>query len=312
LSDIRSYVSSGRRPNDRGTRVALIYGVGSVQTEEAEFSPLGGDQVMASDTVAKAIRDAVEDDKVRAILIRIDSPGGSYIASDTIWRAIRQARERGKPVVASMGHLAASGGYFVAMAADRIVADPGTVTGSIGVFAGKLVLRDFWKKLGVDWDEVHVGANALANSTNQPFSDSAWKLLNRQLDRIYTDFTTKAGEARKLDAAAMDKVARGRIWIGADAQKMGLVDELGGFRTALGTVRQLVNLPADAPLELKLYPKPKGALAELIEALQNEQLPMADVFAGLARLGRVTAALDPLLGRLEGAQAGNELRAPTP
>ena len=308
LVDLRAYLRSGQRPNDHGTKVALIYGVGTVQTEEAEYSPLGGDQVMASDSVAKAIRDAVEDDKVKAILIRIDSPGGSYVASDTIWRAIRQARAAGKPVVASMGHLAASGGYFVAMAADRIVANPGTITGSSGVFSGKLVLRDFWKKFGVNWDEVHVGANALANSTNAPFSETAWRSLNRQLDRIYADFTTKAGEARKLDAQAIDKVARGRIWSGVDAQQVGLVDEIGGFRTALATVRQLANLPADAPIDIDIYPKPKNALAELFEAFQDEQLPMADVFAGLTRLSRATAVLEPVLGELERGRTQGELR----
>lgn len=312
LIDLRSYLRTGNRPNDRGTKVALIYGVGTVQTEEADYSPLGGEQVMASDTVAKAIREAADDDKVKAILLRIDSPGGSYVASDTIWRAVRQARARGKPVVASMGHLAASGGYFVAMAADRIVADPGTVTGSIGVFAGKLVLRDFWKKFGVNWDEVHVGANALANSTNAPFSEAAWRSLNRQLDRIYADFTTKAGEARKLDAEAMDKVARGRIWSGVDAQQVGLVDEIGGFRTALGVVRQLAHLAPDAPLDIDIYPKPKNALAELLEALQDEQLPMADLFAGLIRLNRATALLEPMLGELERSRVQGDLRAPLP
>lgn len=312
LIDLGSYVRNGKRPNDHGTKVALIYGVGTVQTEEADYSPLGGEPVMASDTVAKAIRDAADDDKVKAILLRIDSPGGSYIASDAIWRAIRQARDQGKPVVASMGHLAASGGYFVAMAADRIVADPGSVTGSIGVFAGKLVLRDFWKKFGVNWDEVHVGANALANSTNAPYSEAAWRSLNRQLDRIYADFTAKAGEARKLDAGAMDKVARGRIWSGVDAQAVGLVDDIGGFRTALGAVRQVAGLAPDAPIDIDVYPRPRSALAELLEALQDERLPMADVFAGLIRLSRATAVLEPVLGELERGRVQGELRAPLP
>lgn len=310
LVDLRSYVARGARPNDTGTKVALIYGVGTVQTEEAEFSPLGNETVMASDTIAKAIHDAVENDDVKAILLRIDSPGGSYVASDTMWRAVRQARAKGKPVVASMGHMAASGGYFVAMAADRLVADPGTITGSIGVFAGKLVLRDFWKKLGVTWDEVHVGDNALLNSPNAPFSASGWQALNKQLDRIYADFTAKAGEARRMDASAMDKVARGRIWSGIDAKEVGLVDAVGGFRTALAELRTLLALPPDAPLDLDLYPKPKGVLAELLQALEDDSLPLADATAALLRLGRVAEVLDPVLGELERGRAQSELRAP--
>lgn len=312
LIDLKAYVDGGKRPNDSGSKVALIYGVGAVQTQEADFSPLGSEQVMASDTMAKAIREAAEDDAVKAILIRIDSPGGSYVASDTIWRAVRQARAKGKPVVASMGHLAASGGYFVAMAADRIVAAPGTVTGSIGVFAGKLVLRDFWRKLGVAWDEVHVGENALAYSTNQPFSEAGWRSLNRQLDRIYADFTAKAGEARKMDAAAMDKVARGRIWTGIDAKEVGLVDEVGGFATALSEVRKLAGLSPDAPLDIDVYPKPKGALAELMEAFGERGLPLADVLAGLVRLSRATEVLEPVLSEVERGRTQGELRAPWP
>lgn len=310
LLDIKSYVSRGARPNDTGTKVALIYGVGTVQTEEADFSPLGNETVMASDTIAKAIHDAVENDDVKAILLRIDSPGGSYVASDTMWRAVRQARAAGKPVVASMGHMAASGGYFVAMAADRLVADPGTITGSIGVFAGKLVLRDFWKKLGVTWDEVHVGDNALLDSANAPFSEAGWRVLNKQLDRIYADFTSKAGEARRMDAAAIDKVARGRIWSGVDAKEVGLVDAVGGFRTALGEVRTLLDLPADAPLDLDIYPKPKGALAELLQALQDDSLPMADIATALVRLGRAAEVLEPVLGEIERGRTAGELRAP--
>lgn len=312
LQDIKPYLGGGKRPNDHGTKVALIYGTGTVQTEETEFSPLGGEHVMASDTVAKAIRDAAEDDKVKAIVLRIDSPGGSYVASDTIWRAVRQARAKGKPVVASMGHLAASGGYFVAMAADRIVADPGTVTGSIGVFAGKVVLRDFWKKFGVTWDEVHVGANALANSSNAPFSEAGWRTLNRHLDRIYADFTAKAGEARNMDAAAMDKVARGRIWSGVDAKAVGLVDEIGGYRTALAEVRKLSGLKPDAPLDVDVYPKPKSTWTELLEAVQQDRLPLADALASLVRLGHAAAVLDPLLGELTRGRVQGELQAPLP
>lgn len=154
------YLALAVPPSTHGDTIALIHGVGAVQRGKSGVDPLSGDVGMGSDTVTAAFRDAVEADRVRAILFRIDSPGGSYVASDTIWREVSRAREAGKPVIVSMGNVAASGGYFVAIPADRIVAQPGTITGSIGVFAGKMLTSGFWQKLGVSFDKVHTGENA--------------------------------------------------------------------------------------------------------------------------------------------------------
>ncbi len=294
------------------TKVALIYALGTVQSRE-EGSPLAGGSVMASETLVKALRDAAEDEDVKAILLRIDSPGGSYVASDTIWRAVRKAREAGKPVVVSMAGTAASGGYFVAMAADRIVAHPGTITGSIGVFAGKLVLGEFWERMGITWDGVKTGAHAGMWSFNQPFSESAWQRLQLQLDRIYGDFTGKVAEARGLDAAAIDRVARGRIWSGADAHRLGLVDDLGGYRTALAVVREVAGLPADARLDLQPFPERKSALAALVDALRSGKVPEAQLLGdGLRTLARLGQTLGPLLDQMEAGTRLGELHTPLP
>ncbi|MGH7960196.1 MAG: S49 family peptidase, partial [Candidatus Binatia bacterium] len=149
------YLRRAGRPYAEGTTIALIYGVGSVHRGKSEYDPLFGGSSMGSDTVAAALRAAIKDEQVKAILFRIDSPGGSYVASDTIWRETIRAKEAGKPVIVSMSDVAGSGGYFVAMSADKIVAQPATITGSIGVFAGKMLTNGLWNKIGLSWDEIH-------------------------------------------------------------------------------------------------------------------------------------------------------------
>ena len=165
-------------------------------------------------------------------MLRVNSPGGSYVASDTIWREVVRAREAGKPVVVSMGDVAASGGYFISMAADAIVAQPGTVTGSIGVLSGKPVLADLLGRAGVTTDSVVEGAHSAMFTTSRPFSDDEWALVNSWLDHIYADFTGKVAAGRGLTAERVHELARGRVWTGADALANGLVDELGGLDAA--------------------------------------------------------------------------------
>src|SRR5262249_14198507 len=227
------YLGRAGPPPARGDVVALIHGVGTVQRGKSGVDPLSGDVSMGSDTVGSAFRSAVDDSDVRAILFRIDSPGGSYVASDTIWREVSRARAAGKPVVVSMGNVAASGGYFVAMPADRIVAQPGTITGSIGVFSGKMILPAFWEKLGVPWDEVHTGTNATMWSSLSDFSPSERARFDAELDRVYDDFTSKAAEGRKLPKERVLEIAQGRVWTGEDALGIGLVDALGGYGEAM-------------------------------------------------------------------------------
>jgi protease IV len=226
--------------------VALVDGYGAVVMGRSRRSPLQG-QMMGSDTVSAAIRAAVKDERVRAIVFRVDSPGGSYVASDTIWREVICAREAGKPVIVSMGAVAGSGGYFVACPADVIVAEPGTITGSIGVFGGKAVTAALTDKLGVSYGAVQQGRNALMYSTHRTFDANELERLDAFLDHVYDDFTGKVGSGRNMSRDDVHAIAKGRVWTGADAAERGLVDTLGGLRDAVRIARDRAGLPADAP-----------------------------------------------------------------
>jgi protease-4 len=227
--------------------VALVDGYGGVVTGRSRRSPLQG-QMMGSDTVSAAFRAAVKDDRVKAIVFRVDSPGGSYVASDTIWREVVCAREAGKPVVVSMGTVAGSGGYFVACPADVIVAQPATLTGSIGVFAGKAVTSGLTDRLGLSYDAVQRGRNARMYSTHVPFDAAQLERLDAFLDAVYDDFTGRVAHGRSMSKEAVHEIARGRVWTGADAAERGLVDTLGGLRDAVRIARERGGLPVDAPL----------------------------------------------------------------
>jgi protease-4 len=200
----------------------------------------------------------------------VDSPGGSYVASDTIWRAVQLARQRGKPVVASMGDMAASGGYFVSMGADRIVAAPGTLTGSIGVYAGKYVSAAMWEKAGVNFELIGAdsGVDASFYSTDVPYSDAARAALERELDRIYADFVQKAADGRKMPFDRLEPLAHGRVWTGRQAKERGLVDDTGGFMQALAAVRELAHI--DGPLRLVSVPAKKDPIAEVLAAIAGD------------------------------------------
>jgi protease-4 len=203
---------------------------------------------MGSDTVASALRAAADDARAKAVVIRVNSPGGSYTASDTIWREVVRLRGRGKPVVVSMGDVAASGGYFIAMAADVIVAQPGTITGSIGVILGKPVFSQLLDRAGVIIDSVGDGANSRIFAPTHPFSEQEWDRINSWLDAIYRDFTSKVAAGRNMTDDRVHELARGRVWTGADAAANGLVDELGGIHKAAAIARTRAGLPASAPL----------------------------------------------------------------
>ena len=231
--------------------VALIYATGPIRRGRSGRGPLSG--AMGSDTIAGAIRAAAKDANIRAIVLRVNSPGGSYVASDTIWREVVRARAGGTPVVVSMGDVAASGGYFISMAADEIVAQPGTITGSIGVITGKPVLGEAIGRAGVSSDLVSQGAHAAMFSQLRPFSPDEWTLVNDWLDHIYADFTAKVATGRGMTAEQVHEVARGRVWTGADALAHGLVDELGGLDRAAAIVRRRAGLPESAPL--RIFPR---------------------------------------------------------
>ena len=239
-------------PNPGEDVVALVYATGPIRRGRSGRGPLASGS-MGSDTMTAALRAATADHRVRAILLRVNSPGGSYVASDSIWREVVRAREAGTPVVVSMGDVAASGGYFIAMAADAIVAEPGTITGSIGVLAGKPVLNGLLHRAGVSTDSVREGARADMFSTSHPFSEDEWSRVNTWLDRIYADFTGKVAAGRGMSIEQVHEIARGRVWAGADAADNGLVDELGGLATAAALARQKAGLPDTTPL--RVYPR---------------------------------------------------------
>src|SRR3954471_11976678 len=227
--------------------VALVDGFGGIVTGRSRRSALQG-RLMGSDTVTAALRAAVRDEKTRAIVFRVDSPGGSAVASDSIWREVACARQAGKPVVVSMGAVAGSGGYYVACGADEILAEPGTLTGSIGVLGGKVVVSGLTDRLGLRYDAVQRGAHARASSPHVPYDDSTRQRLEEMLDKVYDDFTERVAEGRRMPREAVHDVARGRVWTGSDAARIGLVDTLGGLRDAVRIARLRAGLPDDAPV----------------------------------------------------------------
>lgn len=234
--------------------IAVVTVAGPIVSGRGGPQLLPGRSSAGGDTVAAALRQAAADDEVKAVVVRIDSPGGSVTGSETIWREVCRTRSGGKPVVASMGAVAASGGYYVAMAAENIVANPATITGSIGVVTGKLVARELKDRLGVGSDSVRTNPNADAWSPNAPFTPEQQALVEAEADLFYTDFVRRVAEARGLSEQAVEAVARGRIWTGADAAERGLVDELGGLRTAVRRAKVLAGLDADAEVRLIGYP----------------------------------------------------------
>jgi len=284
---VKPYLERAGKPHRSGETVAFIQGYGMVIRGKSAFSPLDGSVYMGSDTVTQALRAAIDDRRVKAIVLRVDSPGGSYVASDTIWRETLRAKEAGKPLIVSMGNVAGSGGYFVAMHADRIVAEPGTITASIGVLGGKLLTEGMWDKVGISYDDVQSSANASQWSALHDYSAQGRERFEAALDRIYEDFTSKVAEGRGLALEKVQQVAKGRIWTGEDALELGLVDELGGVEVALRLVREQLGLAADAPLRLKRFPverstfqmlfgeKPdnseRAALGALVDTLREVQ-----------------------------------------
>jgi protease IV len=250
---VRALARNARKlPNPRERFIALIHVGGPLRSGRSARGPASG--AAGSDTVTAALRAAARDERVRGIVLRVNSPGGSYVASDTIWRAVARARNAGKPVVVSMSDLAASGGYFISAGADAIVAQPGTLTGSIGVFGGKPVLGGLLTRAGVTTDAVAEGERARMFSAMQPFTEPEWDKVNSWLDHVYADFTRKVAQGRRLSESQLDEIARGRVWTGAEAAGNGLVDEVGGLELAEQVARRRAGLPADVPV--RLYPRP--------------------------------------------------------
>jgi protease-4 len=286
----------------KAPRVAVVNITGAIAPGRNGVKPgLPPGPGTGSDTATAALRDAVADDKVRAIVLRVDSPGGAVGASEAIWRETLQAKAAGKPVVASMGGVAASGGYYVAMGADRIVASPGTITGSIGAFSGKFVTSGLRQRLKVATDVLRLNPNADMYGSTAPFTPEQKAKLGTSLDRVYDTFTSRVAEGRRLSPEAVDAVARGRVWTGADAAERGLVDVLGGFATALREAKQLAGLDPDEPVAVATFPK-AGPL-DRFRPKESSEPAAARLVAWLA--WSLLAALDDLEHRAErsGAQS---------
>jgi protease-4 len=253
-----------------------------------------GTSSAGGDTIAAALREAAADDSVSAIVLRVDSPGGSVTGSESIWREVNRVRSgkegTGKPVVASMGAVAASGGYYVSMAADAIVANPGTITGSIGVVTGKLVARELKGRLGVGSGSLRTNPNADAWSINEPFTEEQRAHVEAEADLFYTDFVERVAAGRKLTVEAVGDIARGRVWTGADALERGLVDELGGLRTAINRAKVLAGLDPDADVRIVGYPG--SSLMDLLRPKQSSQPAAASLPEAVAALlGRSVAGV---------------------
>lgn len=255
---------------NQGPRIAVIYVAGAITSGTSRFDPLNG-EVAGSETLMDIIRTARADSSVRAIVVRIDSPGGSTTASDVIWRelAITRDQQPSRPLVASMSDLAASGGYYVAMAAPHIVAQPATLTGSIGIFGGKVVTDGTYDKLGANVEAVSIGRNAQMFSPVRRFNETERAKLQEQLDAFYKQFIGKVAASRKMPAARVDAVARGRVWTGLQAKQHGLIDELGGLDRAIALAKQRAGIAADADVEIVSYPAPKRLIDLLVEQLNG-------------------------------------------
>jgi protease-4 len=232
-------------PHRRG-HVALVDVRGAIATGRTRRGPMG--RQAGSDTLSAQLRAAHDNDRARAVVMRVESPGGSAVASEVIWREVWRLREADKPVIVSMGDVAASGGYYIACPAEVIVALPATLTGSIGVLGGKLVVDSLLERLGVSTGTVQQGAHALMYSARRSFSVDERARFAATVDAIYHDFVGKVAEGRQRPVADIEAVARGRVWTGRDALEAGLVDELGGLRDAVRIARERASLPEDAPV----------------------------------------------------------------
>lgn len=284
-----------------GPRIALLYAVGTIASGSSSFDGPAG-AVLGSDTFVEWIRKVRADSTIRAIVIRIDSPGGSAIASEVIWRELMLTRQI-KPVIVSMGDVAASGGYYMAVPANAIVAQPGTITGSIGVVTGKFVLRDALGKLGVNTDSVSDGRFAEIYSPFRAFTPMERAKVEEQMQATYELFVSRVAEGRGSSPDKIDAIARGRVWTGQQARELGLVDELGGLDRAVALAKEHAKLDAGKPVSLVIYPQ-KRSIVDL----------MANPFglglgASLEMLTRRPEArvLDAVAGRLRLFRRGESL-----
>jgi protease-4 len=291
---------------NKGERIAVVYATGTIESGKSNDSPTGG-QSTGSDTVAKAIKDAGDDKTIKAIVLRVDSPGGSALASDVIWHAIENAKPK-KPVVVSMGDLAASGGYYISCGANKIVAEPSTFTGSIGIFAGKPVIKGFYDWLGISNEYVLRGKNAGMFRETEPFSPDERKKFEEMIRGIYYDsFIPKVAKGRNKDAEYVDSIAQGHVWTGAQGKENGLVDEFGGLDRAVEVAKELAHIPADKGIKRVIFPYPRTLLESLLgnsgEESSVEAEQQRSVFNSLPEDVRRTLRYASIMERMQRGEA---------
>jgi protease IV len=250
-------------------KIAVIYASGAINTGKSSGGSILGESSMGSETVIKHLKQAEGDKTVKAIVLRVDSPGGSALASDLIWREVTRIE---KPIIASMGDVAASGGYYISMGADKVYAEPGTITGSIGVTGGKFVLGGLMDKLGVTTDTISVGKNGTIFSMTTPFSETEKAAMQRLMDETYHQFVAKAAEGRKKPFDDIERHAGGRVYTGRQAKKLGLIDELGTLADAIASAKKMGGISEDTKSELLILPKAQGVLESLLGPLEDRDI----------------------------------------
>ncbi len=271
-------------------QVALVFATGAIMSTNGE--DYAKDGVAAAEVIAPAIMAAADDDAIKAIVLRVDSPGGSPSASESILRAVEIAQQKGKPVIVSMGSMAASGGYWISAYADRIFALPTTLTGSIGVLGGKIATQELWNKLGVNWDRsVSWGQNAGMWSFTTPFSETERAQMDAMLENVYVNFVKRVAKGRKMEYDAAEKLAHGRVWTGAQALERGLVDEMGGLREALAYAAVQAGAADASGADVVIMPKPKTFQEQIIDFLSRS----GTVYAGLQMQGNIAGMVAPHL-----------------
>ncbi len=282
-----SYLAQVKKPGS-GAKIAVVTGVGAIMRGESRksFNPLFGGDVMGSDTLARAFRKVRSDDGIKAVVFRVDSPGGSAVASEVIRQEMVRTAAK-VPVVVSMSNVAASGGYWISCGAQRIVADSMTITGSIGVFGGHLNTARFWEdKLGITFGRLDFGANANLYGDLEDWTDPQRAVVDRLLDRIYDDFLTRVAEARGMSTEDVDAVARGRVWTGAQALERGLVDVIGGFDVAVNEARSLAGIDPEKPIRLVDFPKAEPFWKQILKRKDHEEAAVGEALATLEQWWR--------------------------
>lgn len=283
---VGKYLGDKRHQKVSGDRVALVFGDGPIVSAPGDDNPfsMGGGAIYGP-TVAKHLRDAADNDEVKAIVFRVNSPGGSAVGSDLIWREIERAQEKGKPVVVSMGSVAASGGYWVSMGSDAIVAESATITGSIGVVFTKFNIDGFYEMIGANVDSIALGENAGVFSSFQSFTEEQRETVVAMLDDTYGNFVQKVADGRGKSFDEIEPLAHGRVWTGKRAKDLGLIDEIGGIDRALALAAEKAEMGVEDEPTVEIYPKQKDFFEQLLEDGLNARQPTFDVEAFVREVG---------------------------